>query len=102
ELGTVANGAYESWGDYHAARMLLKKGEDDQAKQRLSGLLERLRAQQSPRSAFLMSQAEARLAILDPSLAAQGSSAGGQLTPERIQQLIREAQAQQGQSGETP
>ncbi len=104
ELGELANGTYESWGEYHAARMLVKKGDENQAKTRLRAVIEQLRADDAPDAPYLRRQVEARLALLDPSFAPQApaAGAGGQLSPEQIQELIRQAQAQQGQSGETP
>jgi tetratricopeptide (TPR) repeat protein len=102
ELGALANGLFESWGDYHAARMLLRKGDEDQAKQRLQTVLERLRTEDAPAAPYLRRQVESRLALLDPSLGTQSGGAQDQLSPEQLQELIRQAQARQGQSGETP
>jgi tetratricopeptide (TPR) repeat protein len=107
ELGAVANGVYESWSDYHAARMLLRKGKRDEAKQRLQAAMERLGAASAPRSVFLRREVQARLAILDPSLAERATAGGGgggaNLSPEQIQELIRQAQArQQAESGGAP
>jgi tetratricopeptide (TPR) repeat protein len=102
ELGTLQNGVFESWSDYHAARMLLRKGERDQAKERLEAALERLGAPDAPRSVFLRREVQERLALIDPSLAQQGASGGGlgaDLSAEQIQELIRQAQARQQAQG---
>src|SRR5690606_16652557 len=98
-------GVFESWGEYHAARVLLAKGNEAEAKDRLSSLVLRLQSEPTPATTYLLMEAQERLALLDPAAAsampAQGDLEGlGDLTPERIQELLRQAQQQQGQAGE--
>ncbi|MFO0710397.1 MAG: tetratricopeptide repeat protein [Sandaracinus sp.] len=117
-LGNLDNHAYEQVANYHLARLMLARGERDEARTALRELVDALRADtvedsSEPRFPYLLSQAEVRLRELDPSSATSpgahllpgGPEAGDgigadQIDPEQLQRLIQQFQErQQGAEG---
>jgi tetratricopeptide (TPR) repeat protein len=114
-LGNLDDNAYEQVASYHLARLMLSRGERDEARTALRELVDALRAEtvedsSEPRFPYLLSQAEVRLRELDPSSATSagpqllgpGGGApgeGGDIDPAQLQELIRQLQAQQGGGG---
>ena len=86
------------WGEYFR----LAKGEDVSAKEKLRALLDGLREDGAPELAYIQDQAELRLLALDPtavqrrSTPSLGAGGPGDLTPEQLQELIRQFQQKQG------
>ncbi len=107
ELARLADGAYRNLADYHLARVLLAKGENEEAKELLTSLVERLNDpddHDSPEMTYVSSQAQIRLMQLDPSAvpSSAGSFQGGggldNMSPEQIQRIMQQLQ-QQGAGG---
>lgn len=122
-LGNIDGHAYEQVAHYHGARLMLAAGQRDEARTALRELVEALRADtvegsSEPRFPYLLSQAEVRLRELDPSSATStpsllggggggigGGLGGGEgggagdISPEQLQELIRQFQARQQQAG---
>ncbi len=122
-LGNLEDHAYEQVANYHLARLMLSRGERDEARTALRELVDSLRADtlegsSEPRFPYLLSQAEVRLRELDPSSATSagpsllgpgggpgggglqlGGGEGGDIDPEQLQQLIRQFQERQQQGG---
>ena len=111
ELGSSAEGAYRDIADYHLSRMYLAKGDDARAKETLRDLVDRLRGDREgqPQLDFVLSQAEIRLAALDPTmvrsqpafpggggLGGGGGGAGGMgdMDPEQLQRILEQLQKQ--------
>ena len=70
---------------YHQARILIAQGKLEEAKTKLDGVLNDLRQPDAPSLPYTQEQAEARLALLDPSLApVQG------VVPRRADEFIRQ------------
>ena len=70
---------------YHQARILIAQGKLEEAKTKLDGVLNDLRQPDAPSLPYTQEQAEARLALLDPSLApVQG------VDPRRADEFIRQ------------
>jgi tetratricopeptide (TPR) repeat protein len=110
ELRRLEGGAYENLADYHLARIHIAKGENDEAKELLRALVERLEDpeeedEDAPELSYVSSQAQVRLMELDPSAVptSAGSYQGGggldSMSPEEIQQLIQKLQSQGGPGG---
>ncbi len=70
---------------YHQARILIAQGKLDEAKTKLDGVLNELRQPDAPSLPYTQEQAEARLALIDPSLA----PATG-VDPRRADEFIRQ------------
>lgn len=119
QLANTDNRRYEAIAQYHIARMHIAKGERERATETLRGVVDKLTPtgeEQSaqPRFDYIRTQAQMRLAELDPSAAPArrgssllGGGAGmpGELSEEQIQELIRQfqlkqQQEQQGSGGE--
>jgi tetratricopeptide (TPR) repeat protein len=119
-LGDLDGHSYEQIANYHLARLMLARGERDEARTALRELVDALRAEtvedsSEPRFPYLLAQAEVRLRELDPSSATSagpqllgpgGGAAGGgpgggggDIDPEQLQELIRQFQAQQQGGG---
>jgi tetratricopeptide (TPR) repeat protein len=114
-LGGLDDHAYEQVANYHLARLMLARGERDEARTALRELVDALRAEtvedsSEPRFPYLLSQAEVRLRELDPSSATSagpqllgpgggepGAGGTGDIDPAQLQELIRQFQAQQQQ-----
>jgi tetratricopeptide (TPR) repeat protein len=98
ELKGFDGGAHKDLAEYHLARLKLAKGDRDGAKALLKDLYDRLSApaEGAPRSRFLKSEVEARLAELDSSLVPAGGSEAQQFSPEEIQRLIQQLQQKGG------
>ena len=111
ELGQSADGAYRDIADYHLARMHLAKGDEARAKETLRDLVDRLRGDREgqPELSFVLSQAEVRLAALDPTMVRRsqpafpgggpggpGGGAGGMgdMDPEQLQRILEQLQKQ--------
>ena len=125
-LGNLEDHAYEQVANYHLARLMLARGERDEARTALRELVDSLRADtlegsSEPRFPYLLSQAEVRLRELDPSSATSagamplgggpggpggagglqlGGGEGGEIDPAQLQELIRQFQARQQGGGE--
>jgi tetratricopeptide (TPR) repeat protein len=70
---------------YHQGRILMTQGKLGEAKTKLDGVLNDLRQPDAPSLPYTQEQAEARLALLDPSLApAEG------VDPRRANEFIRQ------------
>ena len=117
-LAGLDDHAYEQVANYHLARLMLSRGERDEARTALRELVDSLRAEtvegsSEPRFPYLLAQAEVRLRELDPSSAtsagpqllgpgggeAGGPGGGGDIDPAQLQELIRQFQAQQQGGG---
>lgn len=70
---------------YHQGRILIAQGKLEEAKTKLDGVLNDLRQPDAPSLPYTQDQAEARLALLDPSLA---PAAG--VDPRRAEEFIRQ------------
>lgn len=129
-LGNLQDHAYEQVANYHLARLMLARGERDEARTALRELVDSLRADtvegsSEPRFPYLLSQAEVRLRELDPSSATSagpsllgpggpggglggqlggqlGGGEGGEIDPAQLQELIRQFQERQQQGGGPP
>lgn len=79
---------------YHQGRILMAQGRNDEAKLKLQSVMTELRRPGGPSLPFTRAQAEARLALLDPSLA---PSAGPDMRAleDQLNEMVR---AQQGQA----
>ncbi len=117
-LSRAGEGAFKDLADYHLARMYLRTGDENRAKDLLKELVQRLRAgdEGAPedRSPYILTQAEVRLAELDSSLVPRptqglnggsligpgGMQLGGDgpsnVTPEQIQEILRNLQKSRG------
>jgi predicted negative regulator of RcsB-dependent stress response len=117
-LSRAGEGAFKDLADYHLARMYLRTGEENRAKDLLKDLVQRLRAGDDgapeDRSPYILTQAEVRLAELDSSLVprpTQGLNGGSligpggiqlggdgpsNVTPEQIQEILRNLQKSRG------
>lgn len=120
-LANLDDHAFEPIARYHLARLMMSRGERDEARTALRELVDSLRADTvenstEPRFPFVLAQAEARLRELDPSSATStggsmlpgggpggpggglqvGGGEGGDIDPEQLQELIRQLQARQG------
>ena len=117
-LSRAGEGAFKDLADYHLARMYLRTGDENRAKDLLKELVQRLRAgdEGAPedRSPYVLTQAEVRLAELDSSLVPRPTTGlnGGSLigpggiqlggdgpsnvTPEQIQEILRNLQKSRG------
>lgn len=121
-LSRAGEGAYKDLADYHLARMYLRTNEDTRAKDLLKELVQRLRTRDDTDpgdvSPYVLSQAELRLAELDSTLVPRptqglgggsmfgpgGIQLGGEggpsnVTPEQIQEILRNLQKNQGGAG---
>lgn len=120
-LGNLEDHAYQQVANYHLARLMLARGERDEARTALRELVESLRADtvegsSEPRFPYLLAQAEVRLRELDPSSAGSapsfggggaggpgglqlGGGEGGEIDPAQLQELIRQMQERQGAGG---
>lgn len=78
---------------YHQARLLLAQGKLEEAKTKLEGVLHDLRQPDAPFLPFTRAQAEARLSLIDPSLAP------AQDDPRRLEEFIRQQNERLGQQG---
>jgi hypothetical protein len=93
---------YKALGEYHAARVLLAKGDKDGAKDRLLKLRDKLTtsaSESNPPSEYLSEQVELLLRQIDPALAPARGGSGSQLTPEQIMRLQQEFQRLGGGAG---
>lgn len=121
ELSRAGEGAYKDLADYHLARMYLRTHADARAKTLLEELVRRLRARDESQpgevSPYVLGQAELRLAELGSSLVERptqgtgngtmfgpggvqlGGEGGGTVTPEQIQEILRNLQKNQGGAG---
>ena len=90
-------GAHESVAAYHQARVLVQKGEREQAIERLQALIEALRGEGAPELPFVQDQAELALMTLDSSLVQRSAAPAGldSLPPELLQQLLQQQQGAQ-------
>jgi len=121
-LSRAGEGAYKDLADYHLARMYLRTNEETRAKDLLKELVQRLRTRDDTDpgdvSPYVLSQAELRLAELDSTLVPRptqglgggsmfgpgGIQIGGEggpsnVTPEQIQEILRNLQKNQGGAG---
>ncbi|MFO0693401.1 MAG: tetratricopeptide repeat protein [Polyangiales bacterium] len=99
-LRSLDHNRYQNVADYHLARVLHAEGQDDQAKQKLQGLLERLGEDDAPDLAYVQQQAELLLQDIDPSSAPRSSGGGidlNSLPPEVLQQLLQRGMQGGGQ-----
>ncbi len=93
---------YKALGEYHAARVVLAKGDKDGAKDRLLKLRDKLTtsaSESNPPSEYLSEQVEVLLRQIDPALAPARGGSGSQLTPEQIMRLQQEFQRLGGGTG---
>lgn len=100
ELRALDHNRYQNVADYHLARVLHAQGQNDQAKQKLQGLLERLGEDDAPDLAYVQQQAELLLQDIDPSSAPRPSGGGldlNNLPPELLQQLLQRGMQGGGQ-----
>ncbi len=87
---------YKNLGLYHQARLSIDKGKNDEAKEKLDKLKERLKGKDSLKTTggnrFLMTQVDALIRIVDPNAESLSPSigAGGELTPEKLLELQKE------------
>ena len=70
---------------YHQGRILVAEGKLDEAKIKLNGVLNELRQADAPLLPYTQEQTEARLALIDPSLAAADG-----VDPRNANELIRQ------------
>jgi predicted negative regulator of RcsB-dependent stress response len=70
---------------YHQGRILMEQGKLDEAKTKFDGVLNALRQPEAPVLPYTKQQTEARLAILDPSLASTTS-----VDPRNAEEFIRQ------------
>ncbi|RLB39222.1 MAG: hypothetical protein DRH30_10250 [Deltaproteobacteria bacterium] len=70
---------------YHQGRILVAAGKLDEAKSKFDGVLNELRQADAPLLPYTQDQTEARLALIDPSLAPAAGS-----DPRRTEELIRQ------------
>ena len=70
---------------YHQGRILLAQGKLDEAKVKFDGVLADLRDPDAPQLPYTEEQTEARLALLDPTLAADQG-----VDPRRAEEFIRQ------------
>jgi tetratricopeptide (TPR) repeat protein len=118
ELSRTGGRAFRDVAEYHLARMYLAQGDDVRAKETLRTLVERLQgrategdeSEDATQLQYTLTQAEARLAELDPSAVPRRGGAGGMggmggmggpggpesLTQEQIEELIRNMQKKMG------
>lgn len=99
---------------YHLARLMIARGERDQARTALRELVDALRSDMlddtsGPRRPYVLAEAEARLRELDPSAStstrgllggAPLDGEGGGIDPETLQRLIRQMQERSGEDEE--
>ncbi len=86
-------GAYEQVAALHQARVLISKGERNDAIERLQALIEALRGEDAPKLTYVRDQAELTLMTLDASLVQRSAPAGAgldSLPPEILEQLLRQ------------
>ncbi|MEM7434021.1 MAG: tetratricopeptide repeat protein [Myxococcota bacterium] len=78
---------------YHQGRILMAEGRTDEAKLKLQAVTSELRRPGGPSLPFTRSQAEARLALIDPTLA---PNAGPDIRAleEQLQDMVRQQQGQ--------
>lgn len=108
EIGHLKGDGFSELSKYHEGRLLLAKGELDQAKEILLAVREKLQLPESDgaRLTWLKDRVEDNLRVIDPSLAPKtaspfGGAAGGSVgSPEELQKLMEEMKKmQEGKSG---
>ena len=87
------NSEIEPIADYHQARILMAQGKNDEAKSRLQRVLAALRRPGAVALPFTQAQAEARLTMLDPSLAPR-TGPDMRAIEDQLNQMMRQQQGQ--------
>lgn len=108
-LAQLENHAYENVANYHLARLRVARDDEDGARTAFREVVEGLQAgadepTSEPAFPYVLAQAQVRLRELDPSAAGAAPSllgpGGGdpsqQMSPEQLQELIRQFQARGG------
>lgn len=80
--------------EYHQARILMLQGKTDEAKVKLQGVLAALRQPDAPSLPFTRGEAEARLTLLDPSLA-PSTGPDMRALQEQFNEMMRQQQSGQ-------